>query len=71
MSAKQGDLFPAAVPRHRDVTAICEACGREIAIARYNATTKQIASEYRSSEGLCFSCAFPTKEKTGGAKKDG
>ena len=66
MSAKQGNLFPSAeVPAHHDVTAICEACGREIAIVRYNATTKEIASEYRSNGGLCFSCAFPKKRKDG------
>ena len=65
MSAKQGELFPARLlPAHCDVTTICEGCGREIAIVRYNATTKEITSEYRSSGGLCFSCAFPRKGKS-------
>ncbi len=66
MSVRQGELFGAAeLPAHRDVTAICEACGREIAIVRYNAMTKEIISEYRSNGGLCFACAFPKKGKDG------
>ncbi len=57
----QGDLFgkDARLPAHRDVTAICEQCHREIQAVRHDPVTKRVYSEYRDALGRCFQCAFP------------